>query len=134
KVTTGAAVSDGKSSIGSTWGDFNHDGLLDLFVTNRFNVANLLYTGTNDTVPIRITTGSPATDVANSNSSSWVDIDNDGNFDLYTLNFGGSDFIYVNGGAANGYSLTRLDTLPMRNGNANSIVGAWADYNNDKLP
>jgi len=45
KITTGAIVNDGGTSIGGTWGDYNNDGNLDLFVANRNNFGNFLYLG-----------------------------------------------------------------------------------------
>ncbi len=132
KIVTGAIVNDGGSSIGSTWGDYDNDGNLDVFVTNRNNFGNFLYRGTGDTVFTKITTGSVVTDIANSNSSSWVDVSNDGNLDLYVVNFSGNDFLYLNNGSPN-YTFTKIDTGIVVD-NSFSIVGAWADYNNDRSP
>ena len=99
KVVTGPVVGDGGSSIGGTLGDFDNDGFTDLFVTNRNNFGNFLYRGLGDTAFVRVPTGAPATDIANSNSSSWVDVDNDGVLDLYIVNFQGNDFFYHGNGA-----------------------------------
>ncbi len=132
KIVTGAIVNDGGSSIGSTWGDYDNDGNLDVFVTNRNNFGNFLYRGTGDTVFTKVTTGNIVTDIANSNSSSWVDVNNDGNLDLYVVNFIGNDFLYLNNGAPN-YTFTKVDTGIVVD-NSFSIVGAWADYNNDRSP
>src|SRR5262249_31978609 len=90
KVVTGNVVTDGGSSIGGTFGDFDHDGRLDLFVTNRNNFGNFLYRGLGDTVFAKVTGVPPVTDIANSNSSSWVDLDGDGVLDLYVVNFQGN--------------------------------------------
>ena len=133
KVQAGALVNDGGTSIGSVWADFNHDGKLDAFVTNRFNFKNFLYLGSDDTVFTKITTGNPVTDVASSNSSSWVDVDNDGDLDLFVVNFGARHFFYRNDGGPN-FNLAKIDTGLVLANNGNSIVGAWADYNNDRAP
>lgn len=133
KVQTGALVNDGGTSIGSTWADFNHDGKLDIFVTNRFNFKNFLYLGSGDTAFTKIIAGNPVTDVASSNSSSWVDVDNDGDLDLFVVNFAARHFLYRNDGAPN-YNFTKIDTGLVLTNNGNSIVGAWADYNNDRAP
>lgn len=137
KVITGPIVNDGGTSIGGTWGDYNNDGKLDLFVTNRLfstPFGNFLYRGNGDTTFTKITSGGPATDIANSNSSSWVDINGDGNLDLFVVNFQGNNFFYYNGGPPN-YTFTRVDSgeIVLDGGNF-SIVGAWADYNNDRRP
>src|SRR5262249_20757365 len=82
-VTSGAVVTDGGSSIGGTWGDYDSDGHPDLFVANRNNFGNFLYHGLGDTLFDKVTTGAVVTDIGNSNSASWVDNDNDGDLDLY---------------------------------------------------
>ncbi len=130
RVTTGAVVNDGGSSIGGTFGDFDHDGRLDLFVTNRANFGNFLYRGLGDTLFAKTTTGSPVTDIANSNMSSWVDYDRDGNLDLHVVNFSGNDFLYRNSGPPS-FTLARIDTTAITSGAEFSIPGAWADVNGD---
>lgn len=132
RVVTGPVAVDGGTSIGGTFGDFDNDGLPDLFVTNRNNFGNFLYRGLGDTAFARILTGPPATNIGNSNSSSWVDLDNDGNLDLYVVNFAGNDFLYLNGGAPL-HAFSRVDTTLLTTGSEFSIPGAWADYNNDGL-
>ncbi|MEO5571552.1 MAG: FG-GAP-like repeat-containing protein [Bacteroidia bacterium] len=130
KITTGSIVTDGGSSIGSTWGDYNNDGNLDCFVTNRNNFGNFLYEGNGTSNPVKQTGISLVTDIANSNSSSWIDIDNDGDLDLYTVNFMGNDFLYLNNG-----SFSNNQNNPIQSDGSNfSIPGLWADYNNDLKP
>ncbi len=129
RITTGAVVTDGGSSIGSTGGDYNEDGLIDLFVTNRNFFGNFLYAGDGDTAFTRILAGTISSDLANSNSSSWVDLDRDGDLDLYVINFSGPDYMYVNSGYPD-YQLSRIDT-GIVTGNGFSISGVWADYDND---
>ena len=129
RVTTGAIVNDGGTSIGSTWGDVDGDGLADVFVTNRNNVGNFLYRSLGDTTFQKIVAGGPVTDIGNSNTASWVDIDGDGDLDLYVVNFGAADFFYRNDGA--GFGFTRLDTLAMVPGAENSITGVWGDVDRD---
>ena len=134
KVATGAIVTDGGSSIGSTWGDFNSDGRIDCFVTNRANFGNFLYTGQGDSAFTKVLAGGVVTDIANSNSSSWVDLDGDGNLDLYVVNFQGNDYYYHNNGSPT-FDFTRIDTLlPVLDGANFSISGSWTDYNNDRRP
>lgn len=134
KIITGSIVTDGGSSIGSSWGDYDNNGQLDCFVTNRNNFGNFLYMGNGTTNPIKITGIPTVTDIANSNSSSWIDIDNDGDLDLYTVNFMGNDFLYLNQGPSS-YTFTTNQTNPIQLDNSNfSIPGIWADFNNDRKP
>ena len=97
KITSGGVVTDGGSSIGGTWGDYDNDGAPDLFVTNRAltsgtSTINFLYRNAGDGSFDRITSGEIASDVSNSNISSWIDIENDGDLDLLVVNFGQSNF------------------------------------------
>ncbi len=139
KVTTGAVTTDGGSSIGGALGDFDNDGNLDLFVTNRQPASgplfgNFMYRGNGDTTFVKVTTGSPVTDLSNSNSSSWVDMNGDGYLDLFVVNFQANNFLYYNNGDPE-YTFTRADTgaLVLDGGNF-SISGTWADFNNDRKP
>jgi hypothetical protein len=129
-VATGSIVTDGGSSIGSTWGDYDNDGFPDCFVTNRNFFGNFLYRGNGTSNPIKQTGILPVTDIANSNMSSWVDIDNDGDLDLYVVNFQGDDFLYLNSGG----TFTAQSISLQHDTTAFSIPGLWADYNNDLRP
>ncbi|HEX7881003.1 MAG TPA: FG-GAP-like repeat-containing protein [Candidatus Eisenbacteria bacterium] len=133
RVTTGSVRNDGGSSIGGTVGDYDNDGKIDLFVTNRNFFGNFLYRGLGDTNFVKVTGAHPVTDLGNSNSASWVDVDRDGNLDLYVVNFQGADYFYRNGGAP-AYAFTRVDTTALTAGGEFSIPGAWGDYNNDGRP
>ncbi|MBK7816335.1 MAG: CRTAC1 family protein [Sphingobacteriaceae bacterium] len=134
KIITGSIVTDSGSSIGSTWGDYDNNGQLDCFVTNRNNFGNFLYQGNGGSNPLKLLSTPTTTDMANSNSSSWIDIDSDGDLDLYTVNFMGSDFLYLNQGPPS-YTFTTNQTNPIQLDNSNfSIPGIWADFNNDRRP
>lgn len=134
KITTGSVVNDGGTSIGGTWGDYNNDGNLDLFVTNRNNFGNFLYLGNGDTTFTKITTGAIVTDMFNGNSSGWIDFNRDGFLDIMVVNFTQNDVLYLNNGSP-GFTFTKIDTAAFLNDGGNfSIIGQWADYNNDRLP
>ena len=132
KTIIGTIVSEGGSSIGSAWGDFDNDNFLDCYATNRNYFGNFLYKGDGSTNPSKLSTSPTSADTMNSNSSSWIDIDNDGDLDLYVVNFMESDFLYLNQGGssfsftANQNNAIQLDT------NSFSIPGIWGDYNNDR--
>lgn len=134
KVQTGSIVNDGGSSIGGVFGDYDNDGNPDLFVTNRNFFKNFFYKGTGDSVFIKITSGNIVSDSANSNSGHWVDIDRDGDLDLFVLNFQGNDFLYMNSGFPQ-YNFTKVDTSSfLINPGDFSISAVWCDFNNDRFP
>lgn len=128
QITNGDLVTAGGSSIGGAWGDYDNDGDPDLFVANRQGENNFLFRNEGNGEFARITTGNIVTDGGDSNSSSWVDLDRDGDLDLYVVNFNAADFLYRNEGHG---AFTRVATgLPVTDLSF-SISGAWADYDND---
>ena len=107
KIETGPQSTDVKISLGQTWGDFDNDGDLDLYVTNltSFNSrgGNNYYqnNGPPDYTFSKITTGDFVTGVRASWGAASGDYDNDGDLDLYvaytTLTAGGArDALYRN--------------------------------------
>ena len=132
KITSGGIVTDGGSSIGGTWGDYDNDGDPDLFVTNRAltsgaSTINFFYRNAGDGSFDRITSGEIANDVSDSNISSWIDIENDGDLDLLVVNFGQSNFLYL----SNEDGTFTKSTSSVISQSSLSISAVWGDYNND---
>jgi hypothetical protein len=75
KITTGAIVNDGGDSRGNSWGDYDNDGDLDLFVANSLDENNFLYEnngdpeGTGQIIFTRITNGAIVNNGGGSGSS-----------------------------------------------------------------
>ncbi|MGH1365794.1 MAG: FG-GAP-like repeat-containing protein [Calditrichia bacterium] len=103
KVTTGVIVNDGGDSVSSTWGDFDNDGDLDLYVTNDFNENNNLYQNNGDGTFTKIISGDPSNDGGRSNGATWADYNNDGLLDLFVPNgqrpVTQSNILYLNTGS-----------------------------------
>jgi hypothetical protein len=125
KITTGDIATDGLSSRSASWGDYDNDGDLDLFVAIDSGQNNRLYANNSDGTFTTITTGEIVNDGGNSFSSSWGDYDNDGDLDLFVGN-SGSSLIYANDGAG---SFTKVVTdIVVLNGGWSSCT---ADYDGD---
>ena len=86
-LTSGMAT-ENMYSYGASWGDYNNDGFLDVFISNRINtIANKLYKNNGD---------GTFTDVSNqagiqtlavaSFCAAFIDINNDGFQDIYVSN------------------------------------------------
>ncbi len=86
RVTEGILVNDGGDSVSATWGDYDNDGDLDVYVTNDFNEDNDLYENLGGGQFAKITTGDLVSDGGRSNGATWVDYDHDGDLDLFVPN------------------------------------------------
>ncbi|HKB85986.1 MAG TPA: FG-GAP-like repeat-containing protein [Ignavibacteriaceae bacterium] len=130
KITEGPLVNDGGSSYGCSWGDYDNDGNIDLFVCN-YNENNFLYRNNGDGTFTKITAGAIVSDGGSSTCPAWADYDNDGFLDLYVCNRTSANFLYHNNG--NG-TFTRILTGTIVTENKNSSACAWGDYDNDGYP
>ena len=132
QVLTGSFVTDGGHSETASWGDYDDDGKLDLYVTNSGgNKKNFLYKGNGDGTFAKITTGSPVTDVATSRSVNWTDFDMDGDLDIFVSNEENEkENLYRNDGTG---SFTKLATGPHLNDGGKTMSSSWGDYDNDGL-
>jgi len=114
-----------------SFGDYDNDGLVDIFITNSFgaNHKNFLYKNLGNTNYVKVDTGIAVSETADSRGLNWIDIDNDGDLDIYVTNeVGQNNFLYVNNGS--GY-FTKNTTSIISNDASNSWSGSWGDYDND---
>ncbi|MCI0449605.1 MAG: FG-GAP-like repeat-containing protein [Chlorobi bacterium] len=125
KITTGAIVNSPGYGSGCSWGDYNNDGWLDLFVAN--SGPNFLYKNNRNGTFTKIATGSIATDANNSFGCSWGDYDNDGDLDIFVANNElQKNSLYRNEGGDNFVKITNDIVV-----NEVSSSASWGDYNND---
>lgn len=129
KITAGNIVTDGGNSTGASWGDYDNDGDIDLFVTNYFSENNFLYRNDGSGTFTKITTGDIVNDGGASVGSAWGDYDNDGDLDLFVSNDNNqNEFLYNNNG--NG-TFTKVITGDIVNSAGRSNGSAWGDYDLD---
>lgn len=77
----------------------------------------------------KITTGPVVTDDADGEGCAWIDIDNDGDMDLYvSCDLTGANLLYRNDG---GGTFTKVVTGAIHSAGPGSIGAAWADIDND---
>ncbi len=130
QVDTGAIVTDGSSSDGASFGDWNNDGYPDAAVVNWYNQFNFLYTADGDGAWVSDAGLAPGIDQGYSEACSWADYDNDGHLDLFVANSAGDlrNYLYHNNGDG---TFDRVLTGPIATDAAPSRLGAWGDYDND---
>ncbi|WP_046244722.1 FG-GAP-like repeat-containing protein [Hymenobacter terrenus] len=137
RVTAAPFGTDQAWSVGAAWGDYDNDGLLDLFVANADDTPNFLYHNLGGGAFAKITTGPVVTDATTSYAGTWVDYDNDGDVDLFVTNGLGqtptgyaaqNNALYRNDGAA---GFTKITAGPLVSDGGNSIGATWADFDQD---
>ncbi len=115
-----------------SWGDYNNDGLLDLFVTNSAgtNHTNFLYKNLGSGNFQKQDTGAVVSEInMPSRGVNWVDIDKDGDLDLFICNEGGqTNLLYRNNGDG---SFTKITNTPLTQTGGNWWSASWGDYDND---
>lgn len=130
KINTGVQVNDGGYSETAAWGDYDNDGLVDLYVTNSAApLQNCLYRNLGLNGFAKITNGAMVTDAYPSRCVNWTDMDMDGDVDLFVTNENNqNENIYRNDGGGN---FTRLTAGPLLNQAGSTMSSSWGDYDND---
>jgi hypothetical protein len=117
-----------RPSKGQTWGDFDNDGRLDLYVANGTEgypeIQNFFFLGAADQTFKRVYNTLPAIEGHISAGTASGDFDNDGDLDLYVCNWGGDaeeNDCYINQSEGNNWVKFYL-----RGTQSNSYgIGSW---------
>jgi hypothetical protein len=141
RVTNVPMVNANAWATGASWGDYDNDGRLDLFVTRPTKGGfvrtgpNTLYHNEGGGKFTKVTTGLLVTEVLKSHAGIWADFNNDGLLDLFVANFGSNpptpavdNYLYYNLGGGN-FQRTSFGAKSATNGSSFDV--AAADFNND---
>lgn len=134
RITTGNPATDGGYSETCSWGDYNNDGLLDLYVSNSAGtLKNFLYKNLGNGQFQKITTGAIVNDGKHTRGVNWVDYDNDGDLDMYALNEENeNEDLYKNMLTETGVdTFAKVTTGLLVTSGGSSWSGSWGDYDND---
>ena len=124
-VTGQEIVEDNGHWHSSSWGDYDNDGDLDLFVTSNyafFAIPNALFENNGDGTFTKVTQGEVVSDSGHISSGAvWGDYDRDGDLDLFVANQNNEDnILYRNNGNSNNWiNIKCIGTLSNR-----SAIGA----------
>jgi len=116
---------------GATWGDYDNDGLLDLFVTGKTS-SNRLYHNNGNGVFTNVTAGPMLLPPVggSSRACAWGDYDNDGYLDLFVASDNATNRLFHNNGDG---TFTQVLSGPAVDERAGPYCNAcgWVDYDND---
>jgi hypothetical protein len=98
KISNITPVNDAFKSRTVNWVDYDNDHDLDLFVTNEGGQKVNLYRNDSNGVFTKITEGVLANVSGEIMSSSWADVDNDGDLDVFLSNYNAPNRILKNQG------------------------------------
>ena len=132
RVTQGRVATDTSVAYGASWGDYDGDGWLDLFVPNENTsagpsgpkVKSFLYHNEGDGTFSHITNGVVAGFEGFANAATWGDVNNDGRLDLFVSSFGGLSTLYENQGEGQFEGI-------LQNITGAPIGASFGDFDND---
>ena len=133
KITTGDIVSDVGDSHGASWGDYDNDGFLDLFVNRWYNQNDLLFHNNGNGTFTKVTNSPIVNNSGWGTGSSWGDYDNDGDLDLIVGNSSAFsttsyNYLYENKGDGN---FETVNSLPFTDDVSYARGVTWCDFDND---
>jgi len=130
QLSSSTVMADFTYSETGTWGDYNKDGSLDLYVTNSAgNTRNLLYTNNGDGSFTKQPQTGFLTDQYFSRNADFIEYNGDFLPDLFVVNEGSqNENLYTNLG--NG-SFSRTGNVPLLNNGGSSISSNYEDIDND---
>ncbi|MGB9596262.1 MAG: FG-GAP-like repeat-containing protein [Candidatus Poribacteria bacterium] len=125
-VTKSVRINNIGRARSASFGDFDRDGYLDIYVVNE-DMPNILYKNINGKFFTDFATKMGVADAGPGRCGTWGDYDNDGDLDLYVTNKGAPNILYRNEG--NGFK----DVTDFANVSADeeSTGTAFVDYDND---
>lgn len=126
---------------GVAWGDYDNDGLLDMYVPREGTFAGTggtLYHNNGDGTFSDFTAAAGISTTANSWAAVWGDYDNDGFLDLFatsagtdTSGAGNANMLYRNNGDGTFTDLATQEGVTLEDNITLHKGAAWGDYNND---
>ncbi len=129
KTISGDIVDNGVG-IGATAGDYDNDGDIDIYTASPASGAKL-FRNNGDGSFEQVLEEPFVSDSSDYQASSWVDIEQDGDLDLFVTSGGNMGFsdniLYIN----NDGNFTRDNSRVITQDSSGSVNCSWADFNND---
>ena len=119
----------------ASWGDFNNDGWLDLFIGNEntggSNHISELYQNNGDGTFFEVAQAHNINAIGFIKAVIWGDINNDGFLDLYISRLGEPNLLFQNSGPENNYHFKEISKTSGVTEPLNSFPAWFWDFNND---
>jgi enediyne biosynthesis protein E4 len=133
RVTEGRIAVDEGQSRGVAWGDADGDGDLDLYVANSGGQWNFFYRNDGGGRFAKMRGAEVVRHSGNSEGVNWVDIDNDGDLDLFVANSTKQpNFLFRNDRDSGFVRDTSGNTAgDMVTDAESSVMACWADFDRD---
>jgi hypothetical protein len=130
-IQTSVVGQDGGFSEDVSWGDYDNDGHLDLYISNSAgNKRNFLYRNDGSGGFQKVLNSPAATDQNTSRCVTWTDYDHDGDPDLFVTNEEGqNENLYRNDAGV----FTKVTGGPLLTAGGKTMSASWGDYDNDGL-
>jgi hypothetical protein len=131
KVTSGLLAADTGRTFGCAWGDYDGDGLMDLYLTNESSSGpSRLYHNRGNGTFIQITNSVVTSARSPTAAAAWGDYDNDGFLDLYVTGYTSPfNHLYRNSGDGTFIEITSDPSVSFRGPTHQGY--AWGDFDND---
>jgi hypothetical protein len=143
-VTLPAGLRPRRATQGIAWGDYNNDGLLDLYLSRgsqkKRSFGNTLYRNNGNGTFSDATEEAAVVTAANTWAAIWGDYDNDGFLDLFVacagasdLGVGNANLLYHNNGNGTFTNRAAEEGVVLQDNLTTSLhkTAAWGDYDND---
>ena len=134
-VTISTSIYSEHPTQTASWGDFNNDGWLDLFIGNEntggSNHISELYQNNGDGTFSEVAQAHNINAIGFIKAVIWGDINNDGFLDLYISRLGESNLLFQNSGPENNYHFKEISKKSGVTEPLNSFPAWFWDFNND---
>ncbi len=147
-IAPALSIGDTGNGRGAAWGDYDNDGDLDIYLTN-YGSGNRLFRNEpldpfdpfdTDRVFTAIGSAAGVADTGNGRGLSWIDFDNDGDLDLYLVNYDdgvntADNVLWRNDGVdvgnPDGWLFTDVTDALLADDGGQGATAAWGDFDLD---
>ncbi|HEY5913204.1 MAG TPA: CRTAC1 family protein [Verrucomicrobiae bacterium] len=129
RITAGSVTSEGSANVSGIWGDYDNDGLLDLFTTGEYVRVNSLHRNLGNNLFTNVAISAGVAWQCDAFYAAWGDYDNDGYLDIFVSRYSGTPNVLFRNNGDGTFSSVEVGS-PLTDGDQR-LGTVWEDYNND---